>query len=821
MGFVGQCAPLNVPLCTMQTQSRSSNGPPPQPFNGHPPPIPTHLTQSINPTQWQAGYWQANPHYNPGMQQAYIPAARPVVPWMASQMWQQPRPHQPQGQQPQQQQPQQQQQQVVNPYKRVAKPPSAEYLAMPSQGLGLINMDASKSLYNDAPPENTPWIWQTKPLEEEEGTDSGGDSGGEDGDTDEDEPPANYKARGRAVAAAESFTTKLELKPTFSPGIVRTPDFYQRRASSVPIDETLTSRMNQMGMSSTPTPSSNRPGSYSRQSSSSSQISDGSSSSASISGVSTLSDEPMSILSPLMIAGTPKPATSARTLAEKHHNSIARHATLTTIHEGPNQSVPRTATMPNVSTASAYAASLTNNNGTPSRASPNNPVRYSSPSNSRPTSQQPSPVLDTQKPQTPPTRSTYPPLNYARSPPPHAAPPPQHHATYPLVGATSYSRSPAPSSTATNSISSSLPPPPSSAPASYPTKSPPPNTTGSYPTSFSPSTSTPTRPGIAASQSWSNSYYNTPPNSGSLYSSSFNLNSSTGSNNSNNNASTPSRSSSRRNSAAAITSTDHHQVSTYPQQTSTNSLPPLSSGVVNYHAYPTPPSGSSSSPPKPTTNSSPPKPHSSASNASYPYGSSNTSYSHTNNPAFPATNSSATYGSSHTSYHQQPPQPQPAPTPRPTVAPVHPVVAPPGTMRKGFWNSRGDYLTPTGYIVYAPQPLAFPPDLAHYPPPPSQSPTPSSDSEHDDHDHAQSGGRDSRNKKKDSKRKSKSPPSTSASGPAYKAGYLNEHGTYAQWVSRPELPESLPRMGRQPEKPYEGFIEWIPIESGSQRRKTG
>ncbi|TFK18682.1 hypothetical protein FA15DRAFT_697947 [Coprinopsis marcescibilis] len=359
----------------MYAQSRSGNGPLPVPYNGHPPPIPAHLSRSVSPAQWQSGYWRANPHYNLGVQ-SDIPPAPPAgkhqAQWVPAQVWQQSQHHQ-QGQ-PLHQQHIVERLDFMHPYKRVVKPPSADlgYLAMPSQGLGLIDMDESKSLYNDAPPENnTPWIWQTKPLEEEEGTDGRGDSGDEDGDTDEDEPPANYKARGRAVAAAESFTTKLELKPTFNPSIVRTPDFYQRRASSVPIDETLTSRMNQMGMSSTPTPSSNRPGSYSRQSSSSSQISDGSLS-ASISGVSTLSYDQMSLLSPLMIAGTPKPATSARTLAEKHHNSGSRYATLVPIHEWPKQSVPRTVTMPNVSAASAYAASLTNNNGTPSRASPNN-----------------------------------------------------------------------------------------------------------------------------------------------------------------------------------------------------------------------------------------------------------------------------------------------------------------------------------------------------------------------------------------------------------------------------------------------------------------
>ncbi|EFI26784.1 hypothetical protein CC1G_15707 [Coprinopsis cinerea okayama7 len=47
----------------------SSSGRPPPPYNGLPPPIPSHLNQ-VNAAKWQAGYWQPNPHYNPMLHSA-------------------------------------------------------------------------------------------------------------------------------------------------------------------------------------------------------------------------------------------------------------------------------------------------------------------------------------------------------------------------------------------------------------------------------------------------------------------------------------------------------------------------------------------------------------------------------------------------------------------------------------------------------------------------------------------------------------------------------------------------------------------------------
>ncbi|KAF6757709.1 hypothetical protein DFP72DRAFT_890455 [Ephemerocybe angulata] len=99
-----------------------------------------------------------------------------------------------------------------------------------------------------------------------------------------------------------------------------------------------------------------------------------------------------------------------------------------------------------------------------------------------------------------------------------------------------------------------------------------------------------------------------------------------------------------------------------------------------------------------------------------------------------------------------------------------------GKRRYGFWNSRGDHLTDSGYVVYAPKGLAYPPELAGYP-------------------------RDPRD----------------ANGPpkgvgkhAHMVGYEDHHGTFVPFMEgRPELKDSVARGGREAEKPYESFVRWV------------
>src|SRR6266550_2598539 len=73
-------------------------------------------------------------------------------------------------------------------------------------------------------------------------------------------------------------------------------------------------------------------------------------------------------------------------------------------------------------------------------------------------------------------------------------------------------------------------------------------------------------------------------------------------------------------------------------------------------------------------------------------------------------------------------------------------------MRKGFWNRRGDHLTKDGFIVYAPPYQAYPGDLQDYP------------SESD--------------------------------------RYGDEHGNFVDYAVRVEYPDSLPRYGNAPARPY-------------------
>ncbi|KAK1227627.1 Rho guanine nucleotide exchange factor [Marasmius sp. AFHP31] len=78
-------------------------------------------------------------------------------------------------------------------------------------------------------------------------------------------------------------------------------------------------------------------------------------------------------------------------------------------------------------------------------------------------------------------------------------------------------------------------------------------------------------------------------------------------------------------------------------------------------------------------------------------------------------------------------------------------------VRQGYWNKRGDHLTPSGYVVYAPPDRAYPHELASYPP----------------------------------------------------QDFRNETGMIASWTDRPTLPESMPTRNGPPLRPYEQFIIYM------------
>ncbi|KAH9974019.1 hypothetical protein BGW80DRAFT_1304835 [Lactifluus volemus] len=82
------------------------------------------------------------------------------------------------------------------------------------------------------------------------------------------------------------------------------------------------------------------------------------------------------------------------------------------------------------------------------------------------------------------------------------------------------------------------------------------------------------------------------------------------------------------------------------------------------------------------------------------------------------------------------------------------------TLRFGYWNRRGDYLTNDKYVVYAPPDRANPRELERYPAPTQ--------------------------------------------------GYMDHFGNFIPYdAKRQELPESLPRQGRAPLLPYEKFVTYV------------
>ncbi|KIL62239.1 hypothetical protein M378DRAFT_179753 [Amanita muscaria Koide BX008] len=80
-------------------------------------------------------------------------------------------------------------------------------------------------------------------------------------------------------------------------------------------------------------------------------------------------------------------------------------------------------------------------------------------------------------------------------------------------------------------------------------------------------------------------------------------------------------------------------------------------------------------------------------------------------------------------------------------------------VRKGYWNKRGDHLTMSGFIVYAPNDQANPPELHDY--------------------------------------------------PEASVAYRDEKGQVVNFLQRPEHPDSRPRHGQPPIRPYSSFIEYV------------
>ncbi|KAL0958349.1 hypothetical protein HGRIS_000494 [Hohenbuehelia grisea] len=461
------------PAPVMYPPTRASTSYPPgwqPPYQG-PPPLPSGV--NVAPQAWNSGYWQFNPAYN----HRPAPAAPVQAPWAASQHW---NAHAQQAQA--QAQAQAQQGASFNPYKRVPRPPSAEYMAskLSDNPLGLsfpggkTREDIDREREENGADQHTPWIWNPRGLvedEEKEGTitaDWRDDTGRRiaqevRGPTpsrnpqkqidpryatrhSSEPPPAIYAPAAPAPVSSgstptrrastssehrsqtttpqrrhsdasssayatqrtpvpkpvpqepETFTAKKELVTTFTSRIIRTPDHSRTPSRSGSTDPALIARMERLSTESANTAPLSRNATapaglqYSwkspqrSSSSSSSTIYSSNSASSSMSDVQTLSEEPASILSPLMVGATPKQ--TSRTIGRGSSGS----SSLSSIPETSSPLNPQiyatnpTPTpqsrshsrghSPNSVGPSSTASSRTHS---PMRASPSRPSRRSSP----------------------------------------------------------------------------------------------------------------------------------------------------------------------------------------------------------------------------------------------------------------------------------------------------------------------------------------------------------------------------------------------------------------------------------------------------------
>ncbi|KAF4616335.1 hypothetical protein D9613_008632 [Agrocybe pediades] len=799
------------PQQQQQPRSYASMQQPPNPATWGPPPFagapPIPVGISVNSQQWQQGYWQYNPHYKPSA----APVAQQHVPWIPSHHWM------PQTQKypyPQQQQPQPQQQQQpgyqvypaksqqsqpaaqpaaqqasYNPYKRQPRAPSKEYLANPlvDNPLGLIDANpvSVEEYYRKG---HTPWIWQTRPLE----PDSDESTSGQQQKRNATDPypnnpstpsgPSRRLSESDAGSEPESFTAKIELQPTFSSKIIRTPDHYRNRSlSGTPTSsprnsrggsiESLSSRLGQISISSnaSSSPSSSLSRHSSMPNTSTSSFSSVYSASPSkpdyASGpmlTDRLSDEPESMLSPLIIAKTPGPAPQ-RTL-RNHPNPLLSTQSLDTIPEAPPANGD--ANYRNGGGNSSSSSTAAQQQQRPQQTSTLAPSAYPRPA-----------VQHAHTMPAPKSQVVY----TATAPPPPLLPPP---------------RMPTYSSSASNDHNSN-------------------STTASAGATTRDRERSREREQEAERareaerkrerekkweqereqdriqrarerekevemqrqqqrEDWERERYREKERAGSKHTTYVDPHL-----NSQQQYGTPSP----RSSSSGSGSGSGSQSSSGSSNSSAHPSPVRRSSSYN-HTPPSNPTYSTSSPSGHHNNTS----QQAHSYSSYPYSQPHHSSSLSQSTTAPATHSSSTAtatASSHptttstsastttpsttitspatstTNANSKLANPLPAPpqlVQRPPILPVQRTPPPKWRerVRYGFWNRRGDHLTPDGYIVYAPVERAYPQDLQNHP------------------------------KEQD--------------------GYENHERLFTAYVQRPELPQSLPKHGQPPECPYEAFI---------------
>jgi hypothetical protein len=158
---------------------------------------------------------------------------------------------------------------------------------------------------------HTPWVWRPRDLDEDDQ---------ESTSQDQTSPTHNHTRKSSEninTENPENFTAKRELQPTFSVNIVRTPEHYRRQSSgSNPSTPSRNSSRESRQFlrchspwNSLMSPGNNGVNGGSRDSGGGSPDSSGLSASGPILG-DQLSDEPASMLSPLIMSHTPKPGAS-------------------------------------------------------------------------------------------------------------------------------------------------------------------------------------------------------------------------------------------------------------------------------------------------------------------------------------------------------------------------------------------------------------------------------------------------------------------------------------------------------------------------------
>ncbi|KAG5353066.1 hypothetical protein C0989_010689 [Termitomyces sp. Mn162] len=320
------------------------------PYHGAAPPMPPNV--SVNQQQWQMGSWQFNPAYN------WRRYSVPQMGWMAAPSWSYP------AYRPSQSLPAN-----FNPYKKAIRPPSAEYLAMKvsNNGLDLHNMVPVANRYGDeqktpdpplAPAPTTPWLWRPAALADDAPPESAhhaaaaaaaaaaANDRAQNRFPSESQLPASApgpatmfrratdpspspspssasSSRVNASTGTSNADSSSPLKPTFSSKIIRVPAHYAQTSNASTSVDSLVSRVEGLSTSEPPP--------LGRQSSMPSIYPD-SKQPSSISGA-QFSDEPLSILSPLIIPMTPHPKRPVTRGAT--YPNIGNHSGLDTIKEAP------------------------------------------------------------------------------------------------------------------------------------------------------------------------------------------------------------------------------------------------------------------------------------------------------------------------------------------------------------------------------------------------------------------------------------------------------------------------------------------------------